>query len=62
LKSDNVHHPNEEKCGRFCAQRDDEDWLCYHHCITSDTKLQQMKENISEIPLKLTESFERIEQ
>jgi hypothetical protein len=38
------------------------DWLCYHHSITSDTQLQQMKENISEIQLKLTESIESIEQ
>ncbi len=53
---------NEVKCGRFCSQRDDEDLQCYHHNITSDQQLQQMKDNISEIQSKLTESFDSIEQ
>jgi hypothetical protein len=57
-----VHHPNEVKCGRFCSQTDDEDWQCYHHSITSDQQLQQMKDNISEIQSKLMESFDSIEQ
>jgi hypothetical protein len=62
LESDNVHHPNEKKCHCFCAQRDDEDWLCYHHSITSEQQLEQMKEDISVIQAKLLESFDSIEK
>jgi hypothetical protein len=62
LESDNVHHPNDEKCQSFCSQRDDEDWLCYHHSITSEQQLQQMKEDISNIQSKLMESIDNIEK
>jgi hypothetical protein len=62
LESDNVHHPNDEKCNRFFAQRDNDDWLCYHHNITSEQQLQQMKDDISTIQSKLLESFDRIEK
>ncbi len=57
-----MHYPNEEKCHRFCAQRDDEDWLCYHHNITSEKQLEQMKEDISVIQSRLLESFDSIER
>jgi hypothetical protein len=62
LQSDDVHHPNETKCNRFCSQRTDESWLCYHHDITSEQQLQQMKEDIASIQARLVQSINVIEE
>jgi hypothetical protein len=45
-ESDKVHHPNRTLCDRFCSTRDDPEWKCYHHSITTSEAVDQMKQDI----------------
>ncbi len=40
----------------------DDNWMCYHHDITSEQQLQQMKEDIASIQARLLQSFNIIEE
>jgi hypothetical protein len=62
LESERVHHPNNHKCDRFCADRSDDDWFCYHHDITSDEMVEDMKKDILELQGKLSDSIELLEK
>ena len=43
VESKDVHHPNNHKCDRFCADRLDDDWKCYHHQIATNEVVENMK-------------------
>jgi hypothetical protein len=62
VESKNVHHPNDVKCGRFCADRTDEDWVCYHHQISTDGSLENSKEDIELLQCQLSHSLEIIKR
>ena len=49
VESKDVHHPNDRKSQRFCAGRNDEDWMCYHHEICTNGTVENMKEDIEEL-------------
>jgi hypothetical protein len=57
-----MHHPNNMKCQRFCAGRNDEDWMCYHHEISSDGSVENMTENIEQLQCQLSCSLELTEK
>ncbi len=60
VPSENVHHPNNTRCDRYCSQWMDDDWRCYHHPVTGEQQLQEMKNDIEEIKSKLVAGFDRI--
>jgi hypothetical protein len=60
VESKDVHHPNEIRCVRYCADRNDDDRKCYHHDITMETSLQEMKQDIQEMRQQLSCSLESI--
>jgi hypothetical protein len=60
LQSEHVHQPNDTKCDRYCSQRMNDDWHCYHHQVTGEQQLQEMKNEIEEIKSKLVAGFDRI--
>jgi hypothetical protein len=62
VESKDVHHPNATKCTRFCADRMDDGWLCYHHDIATNEVIENMKDDITQLQQKLSESLQTIEK
>jgi hypothetical protein len=60
VESKDVHHPNNNKCERFCADRLDDGWKCYHHQITTDAVVDNMKQTIEHLRANLSNSLETI--
>lgn len=60
-ESDKVHLPNETLCDRFCGSRDAAEWKCYHHGITTNEKIEQMKQDIQVLQEQLHDSLQRIQ-
>jgi hypothetical protein len=62
VESKDVHHANEVKCMHFCADRTDVDSMHFHHDITTETVVANMKNDVTELQAKLSESLENIEK
>jgi hypothetical protein len=60
-QSDKVHHPNDTLCDRFCGSRDETEWKCYHHSITTNEQVEKMKEDVAVLQQQMNESLERIQ-
>jgi hypothetical protein len=60
VESKDVHHPNNDKCDRFCADRLDDDWKCYHHQIATNEVVENMKETIEQLKSNLSNCLETI--
>ncbi len=54
MESKDVHHADEVKCARFCADRTDD--------ITTETAVANMKRDIDELQAKLSESLDNIQK
>jgi hypothetical protein len=59
-ESDKVHHPNDTLCEHFCGSRDENEWKCYHHSITTNEQLEKMKEDIEVLQQQMNERLDRI--
>jgi hypothetical protein len=62
VESKDVHHPNATKCTHFCADGMDDGWLCYHHDIATNEVIENMKDDITQLQQKLSESLQTIEK
>lgn len=62
MESKDVHHANEVKCMNFCADRTDVDSMHFHHDATTETVVANMKNDVTERQVKLSESLENIEK
>jgi hypothetical protein len=60
-QSDKVHHPNDTLCERFCGLRDEREWKCYHHSITTNEQIEKMKGDIEVLQQQMNKSLERIQ-
>jgi hypothetical protein len=58
IHSDDLHHPNTERCDRFCTERG-EDKRCYHKSIITDTRIEQMKEEVDHLVQRLNQQVEQ---
>jgi hypothetical protein len=58
IHSDDLHHPNTERCDRFCTEHG-EDKRCYHKPIITDTRIEQMKEEVDDLVQRLNQQVEQ---
>jgi hypothetical protein len=47
---------------RFCSDREDADWQCYHHEIKMSQHIVKMKDSIAHLQTSLSQNLETIEK
>jgi hypothetical protein len=62
ILSDQLHVPNATPCNRWCAEQQvlDPTWKCYHHPFLSESKIEELAEELVSITAHLSMSIEDI--